>query len=47
MDPALIRSRVAALAQLRLGGAPIAAISAALPAAEVLRAAKLQIWRAL
>ena len=47
MDPAVIRARVAGVRQLKLGGAPIATISAALPAAEVLRVAKLRIWRVL
>jgi hypothetical protein len=47
MDPGVIRARIAAVGQLTLGGAPISAISAAQPAADVLRAAKIEIWRAL
>jgi hypothetical protein len=47
MDPAVIRARVAAVGQLRLGGAPIKSIPASLPAADVLRAAKTEIWRTL
>jgi hypothetical protein len=47
MDPGVIRARTAAVGQLTLGGAPISAISASQPAADVLRAAKIEIWRAL
>jgi hypothetical protein len=47
MDPGVIRTRVAAVGQLRLGGAPITAIPASQPVADVLRAAKIEIWRAL
>jgi hypothetical protein len=47
MDPDVIRARIAAVGRLRLGGAPIKAILASQPAADVLRAAKIEIWRAL
>jgi hypothetical protein len=47
MDPGVIRARVAAVGRLRLGGAPITAIPASQPVADVLRAAKIEIWRAL
>jgi hypothetical protein len=47
MDPDVIRARTAAVGRLTLGGAPIKAISAAQPAADVLRAAKIAIWRTL
>jgi hypothetical protein len=47
MDPGMIRARTAAVGRLRLGGAPILAISASQPAADVLRAAKIDIWRTL
>jgi hypothetical protein len=47
MDPDVIRARTAAVRRLTLGGAPIKAIPASLPAADVLRAAKIDIWRAL
>jgi hypothetical protein len=47
MAPDVIRARVAAVGRLTLGGAPISAISASQSAADVLRAAKIEIWRAL
>jgi hypothetical protein len=47
MDPDVIQARTAALGRLALGGAPIKTISASLPAMEVLRTAKIEIWRAL
>jgi hypothetical protein len=47
MDPAVIRARVAAVGQLKLGGAPIKSIPASLPAVDVLRVAKGEIWRAV
>lgn len=47
MDPGVIRSRTDAVGRLRLGGAPVVAISASLPATDVLCAAKTGIWRAL
>jgi hypothetical protein len=47
MDPGVIRARVAAVGQLTLGGVPITAIPASQPVADVLRAAKIEIWRAL
>ena len=47
MDPRVIDARTAQVARLTLGGAPIVAIPASQPAAEVLRAVKVEIWRAL
>jgi hypothetical protein len=47
MDPGVIQARTAAVDRLTFGDAPITAISAAQPAAEVLRAAKVALWRAL
>lgn len=47
MDPGVILSRTAAVGQLTFGDASIAAIPASQPAAEVLRAAKIEIWRTL
>jgi hypothetical protein len=47
MDPGVVRERVAGVEKLRFGGAPITSICAARPAADVLRAAKHEIWDAL
>jgi hypothetical protein len=47
MDPGVIRARTSSVERLTFGGAPVIAISASQPAAEVLHAAKVAIWRAL
>jgi hypothetical protein len=47
MDPRTIRDRTAAVQRLTLAGASIASIPAAQPAADVLSAAKAEIWRLL
>jgi hypothetical protein len=47
MDPGVIRARTAAVERLTLGGALTTTILASQSAAEVLRAAKAEIWRAL
>jgi hypothetical protein len=47
MDPRTIRDRTAAVQRLTFAGASIASIPAAQPAADVLSAAKAEIWRLL
>jgi hypothetical protein len=47
MDPDVIRERTAAVGRLTFGGACIIAIAASQPAADVLRAAKIELWRTL
>jgi hypothetical protein len=47
MDLRVIQARTEAVGRLKLGDAPITAISAAQPVADVLRAAKVTVWRAL
>jgi hypothetical protein len=47
MNPAVIRSRTAAMSRLAFAGSSVAAIPAGQPAADVLRAAKAEIWRML
>ncbi len=47
MDPGVIRARTAAVGRLTFGTTSIAAIPASQPAADVLRAAKLEIWRTI
>ena len=47
MDPGVIHARTSAVQLLTFAGAAIAAIPASQPAADVLRAAKSEIWRTL
>ncbi len=47
MAPAVIADRVASLAALRLPGARVVSIAASQPLAEVIRAAKAEVWRML
>jgi hypothetical protein len=47
MDPGVIHARTAAVGQLKFDGASVTAIPASQSAAAVLRAAKIEIWRAL
>ena len=47
MDPAVIKSRTTAVRELTFANSSVAAIPAAQPAADVLRAAQAEIWRIL
>jgi hypothetical protein len=45
MDPAVIRTRIAALLQLELPGTRVVCVDAEQPLAEVIRSVKHEIWR--